>query len=83
MASGAEGAFHHADVSSITHGLVGATLRTSDGVRVEAVHEPHMPYPAHKDSVAEAAIVVAHGLTGSVGPRRGPRHGRSGGVPGS
>ncbi|MFF9865461.1 alpha/beta hydrolase family protein [Streptomyces sp. NPDC013953] len=66
MSSEPEGAFHIADVSSITHGLLRATLRASDGVRIEAVHEPHMPHPVHTDSVADTAIVVAHGFTGSV-----------------
>ncbi|MEV3990695.1 alpha/beta fold hydrolase [Streptomyces sp. NPDC049837] len=67
MSSEAEGAFHIVDVPSITRGPLRATLRTPDGVRIEAVHAPHKPNKApHTASVADTAIVVAHGFTGSV-----------------
>lgn len=66
MSSEPEGAFHIADVSSITRGLLRATLRASDGVPIEAVHEPQTRHAVHTDSVADTAIVVAHGFTGSV-----------------
>ncbi|MFD7230890.1 alpha/beta hydrolase [Streptomyces sp. NPDC059881] len=60
MSSVAEGRCHHVDVSSITDGPRRATLRTSDGVRIEALHQP---CTAGK---TDLAIVVAHGFTGSV-----------------
>ncbi|MEU7278812.1 alpha/beta hydrolase [Streptomyces sp. NPDC045431] len=63
MGSETEGVFHIADVSSVTPGLLRATLRTPDGIRIEAVHEPHR---GHRDSLTDTAVVVAHGFTGSV-----------------
>ncbi|WP_051717023.1 alpha/beta fold hydrolase [Streptomyces sp. NRRL F-5727] len=60
MSSEAEGRFHMMDVSSLTSGPRRAMLRTEDGVRIEALHEP---FPA---SVADTAVVVAHGFTGSL-----------------
>ncbi|MFE5795938.1 alpha/beta hydrolase [Streptomyces sp. NPDC056503] len=59
MSSEAESRFHMMDVSSLTSGPRRAMLRTDDGVRIEAVHEP---FPA---SVTDTAVVVAHGFTGS------------------
>ncbi|OKJ99396.1 hydrolase [Streptomyces sp. CB03234] len=64
MSSEKEGAFHIVDVPSITPGPLRATLRTSDGVAIEAVHAPYKA--PHTDSVTDTAIVVAHGFTGSV-----------------
>jgi pimeloyl-ACP methyl ester carboxylesterase len=60
MSSVGEGRFHTVDVSRITSGPRRATLTTSDGVRIEALHEPSTAGPA------DTAIVVAHGFTGSV-----------------
>ncbi|GAA3069741.1 alpha/beta fold hydrolase [Streptomyces roseofulvus] len=60
MSSEAEGRFHMMDVFSLTSGPRRAMLRTEDGVRIEAFHEP---FPA---SVADTAVVVAHGFTGSL-----------------
>ncbi len=48
------------DVSSITHGPRRATLRTADGVGIEAVHQQCAT------GEADTAIVIAHGFTGSV-----------------
>ncbi|HEY9370798.1 alpha/beta hydrolase family protein [Streptomyces sp.] len=50
------------DVSSITYGPRRATLKTDDGVRIEAVYEPGT---ASVTDSASTAIVVAHGFTGS------------------
>ncbi|MFF7715387.1 alpha/beta fold hydrolase [Streptomyces sp. NPDC007988] len=78
MTSVSEGRFHSVDVSSITPGPLRATLRTSDGVLLEALHEPctaraegsYEGGPAvvdRPDAVDRGtAIVVAHGFTGSV-----------------
>ncbi|MFD8193499.1 alpha/beta hydrolase [Streptomyces wuyuanensis] len=72
MSSGSEGRFHSVDVSSITPGPLRATLRTADGVLLEALHQP---CTARSGSASESvttavdggtAIVVAHGFTGSV-----------------
>jgi pimeloyl-ACP methyl ester carboxylesterase len=60
MSSVGEGRFHTVDVSRITSGPRRATLTTSDGVRIEAFHEPSTAGPT------DTAIVVAHGFTGSV-----------------
>ncbi|MER5888346.1 alpha/beta fold hydrolase [Streptomyces sp. NPDC001941] len=60
MSSASEGRFHTADVSWITSGPRRATLRTSDGIPVEARYEPCEQGPA------ETAVVVAHGFTGSL-----------------
>ncbi|MGW7362591.1 alpha/beta hydrolase [Streptomyces sp. NPDC054841] len=60
MSSVSVGRFHTLDVSSITRSPQRATLRTSDGVRIEAVHEPCTT------GADGTAIVVAHGFTGSV-----------------
>ncbi|MCZ7459453.1 alpha/beta hydrolase [Streptomyces sp. WMMC940] len=72
MTSVSEGRFHSVDVSSITPGPLRATLRTADGVLVEALHEPrtdrsHGTSGSGPTAVdAGTAIVVAHGFTGSV-----------------
>ncbi|WP_369378063.1 alpha/beta hydrolase [Streptomyces sp. cg36] len=55
-----EGRFHTVDVSSITRGPRRATLRTSDGVSVEARHDPCT------GAATDTAIVLAHGFTGSL-----------------
>ncbi|MEU5215182.1 alpha/beta fold hydrolase [Streptomyces sp. NPDC020807] len=64
MSSEAEGRFHIVDVSSLTsvHRRMPrrVTLRTDDGVRIEAVYEPS------RASVTDTAVVLAHGFTGSV-----------------
>ncbi|MFD3354379.1 alpha/beta hydrolase [Streptomyces fradiae] len=64
MRSGTEGSFHSVDVSSLTYGPLGETLRmslrTDDGVLLEARHDPCAAGPT------DTAIVVAHGFTGSV-----------------
>ncbi|MEU2433470.1 alpha/beta fold hydrolase [Streptomyces sp. NPDC007861] len=60
MSAKAEGRFHSVDVFPITRGPRRVTLRTSDGIRIEALHEP---CTAHE---SDTAIVVAHGFTGSV-----------------
>ncbi|MCK8680517.1 alpha/beta hydrolase [Streptomyces lichenis] len=66
MSSEPEGAFHTVDDRPVTRGrpggLLRATLRTSDGVPIEAVHTP----PTRASSHGDTAIVVAHGFTGSV-----------------
>ncbi|MET9372565.1 alpha/beta fold hydrolase [Streptomyces sp. NPDC002992] len=59
MTSEAEGRFHIVDVSSLTFRHQRATLRTDDGVRIEAVYEPCTA------GVTETVIVLAHGFTGS------------------
>ncbi|MFG2143863.1 alpha/beta hydrolase family protein [Streptomyces sp. NPDC048696] len=59
MSSEPEGRFHTVDVSSITRGPRRATLRTSDGVPIEAVHDPCAA------GATDTVIVVAHGFTGS------------------
>ncbi|MEV1054025.1 alpha/beta hydrolase [Streptomyces sp. NPDC049887] len=72
MTAVSEGRFHSVDVSSITPGPLRATLRASDGVLVEALHEPcagrsHWTSGSGPTAVdAGTAIVVAHGFTGSV-----------------
>jgi pimeloyl-ACP methyl ester carboxylesterase len=72
MSSAAEGRFHSVDVSSITGGPRRATLRTFDGVAIEAVHEPCTAAADGTETGAGTgtkngtAIVVAHGFTGSV-----------------
>ncbi|MFD7444560.1 alpha/beta hydrolase [Streptomyces sp. NPDC059909] len=60
MSAVSEGPFHSVDVSSITDGPKQATLRTSDGIRIEARYEPCTA------GAGDTAIVVAHGFTGSV-----------------
>ncbi|MEV4680866.1 alpha/beta hydrolase [Streptomyces kurssanovii] len=60
MSSGREGRFHTVDVSRISQRPRGATLLTSDGVRIEARYEPCASGPTG------TAVVVAHGFTGSV-----------------
>jgi pimeloyl-ACP methyl ester carboxylesterase len=64
MTSEEEGAFHIVDVPSLTSRPLRAMLRTSDGVRIEAVHTPFAP--PRTASVTDTAVVVAHGFTGSV-----------------
>ncbi|MGW2558489.1 alpha/beta hydrolase [Streptomyces sp. NPDC001514] len=60
MSAVSEGRFHSVDVSSITERPKRVTLRTSDGVRIEARYEPCTA------GSGDTAIVVAHGFTGSV-----------------
>ncbi|MFJ8693885.1 alpha/beta hydrolase [Streptomyces roseolilacinus] len=64
MRSGTEEPFHSVDVSSLTRGPLDETLRMSlrspDGVRLEARYDPCTAGPA------DTAVVVAHGFTGSV-----------------
>ncbi|MFH8928940.1 alpha/beta hydrolase [Streptomyces pristinaespiralis] len=60
MSSVREGRFHTVDVSRISPRPAGATLLTSDGVRIEALYEPCTSGPTG------TAVVVAHGFTGSV-----------------
>ncbi|WP_432073100.1 alpha/beta hydrolase [Streptomyces wuyuanensis] len=72
MSSGSEGRFHSVDVSSITPGPLRATLRTADGVLLEALHQPCTARSGSASECASTAvdggtaIVVAHGFTGSV-----------------
>lgn len=71
MSSVPEGRFHSVDVSSITPGHRSAILRTSDGVSIEARHEPctRGVDGTSSDSRGDpggTAIVVAHGFTGAV-----------------
>lgn len=82
MSSEAEGRFQMMDVSSLTSGPRRAMLRTADGVRIEAVHEPFpasvtapagsatdtpsADTPSADTAVADTAVVVAHGFTGSL-----------------
>ncbi|MCX5502081.1 alpha/beta hydrolase [Streptomyces sp. NBC_00053] len=68
MSSVSEGRFRDSAVPLITPGPLRTTLRTDDGVRIEAVYEP---CTAGAGAVAESsfdgtAIVLAHGFTGSV-----------------
>ncbi|PRH77440.1 alpha/beta hydrolase [Streptomyces solincola] len=67
MSSEPERAFHAVDDRLITRGPAGgllrATLRTSDGVPVEAVHEPAAS--ADPSSQGGTAVVLAHGFSGS------------------
>ncbi|MFF3322259.1 alpha/beta hydrolase [Streptomyces sp. NPDC002889] len=71
MSSEAEGSFHTVDAFSISRCVLAdigaplagprrATLRTPDGVPIEALYEPCTNGPG------DTAIVVAHGFTGSV-----------------
>ncbi|MEU3448656.1 alpha/beta hydrolase [Streptomyces thermolilacinus] len=64
MRSRTEGLFHSVDVSSLTCGPLDETLRislrTPDGVLLEARYDPCAAGPA------DTAVVVAHGFTGSV-----------------
>ncbi|MEV5446375.1 alpha/beta hydrolase [Streptomyces sp. NPDC052644] len=64
MRSGTEGLFHSVDVSSLTcvppDETLRMSLRTPDGVLLEARYDPCSAGPA------DTAIVVAHGFTGSV-----------------
>ncbi|MEE1755567.1 alpha/beta hydrolase family protein [Streptomyces sp. SP18CS02] len=71
MSAGTEEPFHSVDVSSITRSPLRATLRTPDGVPIEAVFESCTgredgadggPGPAGGTGTA---IVVAHGFTGA------------------
>lgn len=68
MSSVSEGRFLSFSVPSITPTPRRTTLLTGDGVRIEAVYTPCTPGSgAAADTVsAGAAIVVAHGFTGSV-----------------
>ncbi|MER7515249.1 alpha/beta fold hydrolase [Streptomyces sp. NPDC126499] len=80
MTSAAEGRFHMVDVSWLTSVPRRAVLRTDDGVRIEALHEPCTAGVTGTAADATAgrgagtgaaaavgtAIVVAHGFTGSV-----------------
>ncbi|MFE3492796.1 alpha/beta hydrolase [Streptomyces sp. NPDC059175] len=72
MSSAPEGRFHSVDVSSLTPGHRSAILRTSDGVTIEARHDPCTRgaaggVPGGTDAgPGRTAIVVAHGFTGAV-----------------
>ncbi|QDY77604.1 alpha/beta hydrolase family protein [Streptomyces qinzhouensis] len=70
MRSEPEGRFHTVDVDPVTSGVRRAQLRTSDGVRIEAVYQPcrrSVPDGEDRGGSPEPgpAIVVAHGFTGS------------------
>ncbi|MGV9312792.1 alpha/beta hydrolase family protein [Streptomyces sp. NPDC003691] len=74
MRSEPEGRFHSVDVDPVTSGVRRAQLRTSDGVRIEAVYQPcRRPVPEGDARPGASggppgpgpAIVVAHGFTGS------------------
>ncbi|WP_176740448.1 alpha/beta hydrolase [Streptomyces sp. Ncost-T10-10d] len=68
MTSVSEGRFPSSSVPLITPGPLRTTLRTDDGVRIEAVYEPCTADAgaAAETSFDSTAIVVAHGFTGSV-----------------
>ncbi|MET9656906.1 alpha/beta hydrolase [Streptomyces sp. NPDC006510] len=68
MSSVSEGRFRSSAVPSITPGPLRTTLRTDDGVRIEAVYEPCTAGAgaAADSSFDGTAIVLAHGFTGSV-----------------
>ncbi|MFC9622606.1 alpha/beta hydrolase [Streptomyces sp. NPDC056930] len=68
MTSVSEGRFPRSSVPLITPGPLRTTLRTDDGVRIEAVYEPCTAdaAAAAETSFDSTAIVVAHGFTGSV-----------------
>ncbi|MFE5089964.1 alpha/beta hydrolase [Streptomyces sp. NPDC056638] len=68
MTSVSEGRFPSSSVPLITPGPLRTTLRTDDGVRIEAVYEPCTAdaTAAAETSFDSTAIVVAHGFTGSV-----------------
>ncbi|MFG2627875.1 alpha/beta hydrolase [Streptomyces sp. NPDC048473] len=68
MSSVSEGRFPSSSVPLITPGPLRTTLRTDDGVRIEAVYEPCTADAgaAAETSFDGTAIVVAHGFTGSV-----------------
>ncbi|MFJ7491233.1 alpha/beta hydrolase [Streptomyces sp. NPDC097727] len=68
MSSVSEGRFPSSSVPLITPGPLRTTLRTDDGVRIEAVYEPCTADAgaAAETSFDSTAIVVAHGFTGSV-----------------
>ncbi|MCX4730584.1 S9 family peptidase [Streptomyces sp. NBC_01363] len=68
MSSVSEGRFRSSAVPSITPGPLRTTLRTDDGVRIEAVYEPCTAGAgvAAGASFDGTAIVLAHGFTGSV-----------------
>ncbi|MFF2330123.1 MULTISPECIES: alpha/beta hydrolase [unclassified Streptomyces] len=67
MSSVSEGRYRSSSVSLITPGPLRTTLRTDDGVRIEAVYEPCTAEAgtAAETSFDGTAIVVAHGFTGS------------------
>ncbi|MFE7000975.1 alpha/beta hydrolase [Streptomyces griseus] len=71
MSSASEGRFPSSSVPLLTRPPRIATLRTDDGVPVEAVYEPWAPATATPGDAAGdgpaavPAIVVAHGFTGS------------------
>ncbi|MFE7038039.1 alpha/beta hydrolase [Streptomyces atratus] len=71
MSSVSEGRFPSSSVPLITPGPLRTTLRTDDGVRIEAVYEPCTADAgaAAETSFDSTAIVVAHGFTGSVDRR--------------
>ncbi|MBT2510873.1 alpha/beta fold hydrolase [Streptomyces sp. ISL-98] len=68
MGSEAEGQNRRSIVPLITRRPRRTTLRTDDGVRIEALYEPWDGTPGGLSGGAtgELAIVVAHGFTGSV-----------------
>ncbi|WP_189279677.1 alpha/beta hydrolase family protein [Streptomyces atratus] len=68
MSSVSEGRFPSSSVPLITPGPLRTTLRTDDGVRIEAVYEPCTADAgaAAETSFDSTAIVVAHAFTGSV-----------------
>ncbi|MFD9601093.1 alpha/beta fold hydrolase [Streptomyces sp. NPDC059970] len=68
MSSVSEGRFRSSSVPLITPGPLRTTLRTDDGVHIEAVYQPCTADAgaAAETSFDSTAIVVAHGFTGAV-----------------
>ncbi|WP_327273897.1 alpha/beta fold hydrolase [Streptomyces sp. NBC_01224] len=68
MSSVSEGRFRSSSVPLITPGPLRTTLRTDDGVHIEAVYQPCTADAgaAAGTSFDSTAIVVAHGFTGAV-----------------
>lgn len=68
MSSVSEGRFRSSSVPLITPGPLRTTLRTDDGVHIEAVYQPCKADAgaAAETSFDSTAIVVAHGFTGAV-----------------
>ncbi|MFF3794266.1 alpha/beta hydrolase family protein [Streptomyces sp. NPDC001981] len=67
MSSVSESSFRSSSVCLITPGARRTTLRTDDGLSIEAVYEPCTAGagPAADPVAADTAIVIAHGFTGS------------------
>ncbi|MEU0127473.1 MULTISPECIES: alpha/beta hydrolase [unclassified Streptomyces] len=67
MSSVSEGRFLSSSVPSITPTTRRTTLRTGDGVRIEAVYTPCTAGSEESGGLAsaETAVVLAHGFTGS------------------